>query len=585
MSQLNVPSPVTETPDAIDLSPRQRQVLRLLRDGASNKAIASELGIGLGTVKQHLVVLFRKLGVTNRTAAIAKSLDLPNDGPTRPTAVAPQGSTRLERRPVSVLSILVQSPPAPAGTDDAALRKRVHQAFSDIAYDFGAVFFTHEGGRCDMIFGIRQARRHDALRAVRAAYAVHDRLHRGHDSRHGVHAAVACGTAVVSTEPSGAWSGESLSGPVIAAAQNLVRTTADGHITIDGTARGMIAYLERAIGDDVPGDLLFDSPPLWRCRPVGAAPLIGRVRERETLRARLYRLRGGAAGVVRLTGETGMGKTALLNDFHRFADGESVPVSRFAAAIPDSQPAVTAAGRVEAIGADGDDGLLTPPEVAQSLRRRGLKKPRIVILDDAHLLGDDAASALADIILAYARRPVLFVIAHRGPDPFRHTALDDGETVALGRVDDDTARAIVAAHAGDDAPFLPWAVRMAAGVPGFLTQIADYLSVAGVAEEPSPNLMPPLTLFSMIAERLEALGLDRGLLSTLVRIGAPCPMTRLTEVCVTMDNPTEALRRLVSAGVVSVDEAGRVDIRHPLVGWVARATAVSPETPNKEGAA
>ena len=45
-------------------------MLRLLGEGKSNKVIARELGITEGTVKVHLLAVFRALNVRNRTAAV-----------------------------------------------------------------------------------------------------------------------------------------------------------------------------------------------------------------------------------------------------------------------------------------------------------------------------------------------------------------------------------------------------------------------------------------------------------------------------------------------------------------------------------
>ena len=45
-------------------------VLRLLARGLPNKAIARELGVSEGTVKVHLLAVFRVLDVRNRTAAV-----------------------------------------------------------------------------------------------------------------------------------------------------------------------------------------------------------------------------------------------------------------------------------------------------------------------------------------------------------------------------------------------------------------------------------------------------------------------------------------------------------------------------------
>lgn len=54
---------------AMLLTPRQRQICSLLRQGMSNKLIAAALGIGEGTVKNHLSDIFRVLNATNRTQA------------------------------------------------------------------------------------------------------------------------------------------------------------------------------------------------------------------------------------------------------------------------------------------------------------------------------------------------------------------------------------------------------------------------------------------------------------------------------------------------------------------------------------
>ena len=52
------------------LSEREKQVLRRLADGQSNKDIASGLGITTKTIDKHLEKIYEKLGVTSRAAAI-----------------------------------------------------------------------------------------------------------------------------------------------------------------------------------------------------------------------------------------------------------------------------------------------------------------------------------------------------------------------------------------------------------------------------------------------------------------------------------------------------------------------------------
>ncbi len=52
------------------LTPQQSKVLSYLHQGLLNKQIAYELNISEATVKAHITVIFRKLGVYNRTQAV-----------------------------------------------------------------------------------------------------------------------------------------------------------------------------------------------------------------------------------------------------------------------------------------------------------------------------------------------------------------------------------------------------------------------------------------------------------------------------------------------------------------------------------
>ena len=59
----------TTSSAAADLTPRESEVLALVRDGLANKQIARRLGISERTVKAHLTSTFQRIGVADRTQA------------------------------------------------------------------------------------------------------------------------------------------------------------------------------------------------------------------------------------------------------------------------------------------------------------------------------------------------------------------------------------------------------------------------------------------------------------------------------------------------------------------------------------
>ncbi|MFI6074637.1 alpha/beta fold hydrolase [Actinoplanes sp. NPDC051343] len=66
--------PAKERPARTSLTPRERDVLRLLPSGDSNAEIARRLGIAVHTVERHLAGLYRKIGARGRADAVAYAL-------------------------------------------------------------------------------------------------------------------------------------------------------------------------------------------------------------------------------------------------------------------------------------------------------------------------------------------------------------------------------------------------------------------------------------------------------------------------------------------------------------------------------
>src|SRR5437899_8109340 len=65
------------------LTSRERQILRFLSEGASNKEIAKALSVSVSTIKAHLTKIFRKLGQPDRVRlalyAAALGLQMPQE--------------------------------------------------------------------------------------------------------------------------------------------------------------------------------------------------------------------------------------------------------------------------------------------------------------------------------------------------------------------------------------------------------------------------------------------------------------------------------------------------------------------------
>jgi DNA-binding CsgD family transcriptional regulator len=65
------PRPAADGADQQALTPRELEVLALMAEGASNKAIGKRLGISIHTAKFHVGQVLDKLDATGRTDAVA----------------------------------------------------------------------------------------------------------------------------------------------------------------------------------------------------------------------------------------------------------------------------------------------------------------------------------------------------------------------------------------------------------------------------------------------------------------------------------------------------------------------------------
>lgn len=65
----NRKTPSNAAQTEVKLTKRERQILKLINDGATNADISAELGVSEHTVKSHLYNVYKKIGVRNRLEA------------------------------------------------------------------------------------------------------------------------------------------------------------------------------------------------------------------------------------------------------------------------------------------------------------------------------------------------------------------------------------------------------------------------------------------------------------------------------------------------------------------------------------
>jgi class 3 adenylate cyclase/tetratricopeptide (TPR) repeat protein len=243
-----------------------------------------------------------------------------------------------ERRVVSILFVdLIGFTERSDNADPEDVRRALVPFHTRVKLDierFGGTLDKFIGDAVMGVFGSPVAHEDDPERAVRAALAVLDSIAdlRRDDPAIAVRIAVNTGEAVVSFG-AGPQVGEAVAGDVVNTASRMqALAPRDGVIVGEATHRSCRALFE--FEELAPARVKGKAEPVRAWRVLGerseedadlAVPFVGRARELELLRDLLARAaREGAAHLVTVIAEPGLGKTRMLAEFRRDVGNDAV---------------------------------------------------------------------------------------------------------------------------------------------------------------------------------------------------------------------------------------------------------------------
>ena len=542
-----------------ELSQRQHQILKLLQAGKVNKEVAQELGIGLGTVKQHLVAIFKKLNVSNRAMAVSHGMEILHEQENRGTTL-PMADL-LECRPCVVLSIAL-----PQDANHTAV-KLMYGSLAAMASANDAVFLARNGNAGDIIFGIQRVTEYDLAIALKTARAVYDDLLAMEaQMTETVAAETGCaeklrgcltaGVAFASMKRFGGWTGEAIVSATIASARELLNDVSPGQFVFDSTALDLIELFGIRGTQELSSAMLFRE--LKNLHWTGSRKvyhLVGRDAELAQLYAALTDAAKGNGKLILVEGEMGMGKTRLCDAIAKLCLKHEGRVA-FCRSLP---PVLGKCLYDTVSGAE-----CSAEQVAVSLRAKPGRCPELIVVDDFHLLTKDQQALLSAAGADAIEKGKLVIFSGRRgmrENAWHPPDADATETISLRRLSAQAIQVLVRNALGKGAikgraSKVQRIASIAAGVPLFAVELARHHEAGQLA----------LPLRVAINARLDSLRLDRNLLREVAKntVG-----TSLQEVATTLGESVDALCQQVvhamAAGVLTYSADGWLSFNHPLL--------------------
>lgn len=532
-----------------ELSQRQLQILKLLQAGKVNKEVAQELGIGLGTTKQHIVAIFKKLNVSNRAMAASYGMEIFHEQESRGAAL-PMADL-LECRPCVALSIAL-----PQDANHSAA-KLMYGSLAAMASANDAIFLARNGNAGDVIFGIQRVTEYDLAVALKTASAVYDDLSKMDDNlaeaglAGKLRGCITAGIAFASMKRYGGWTGEAIASAAIASARELLNGVPPGQFVFDPTALDLIELFGIEGAQQVSQTMLLRE--LDNLRWTGsrrAYQLVGRVTELAKLYAALSGAAKGKGKLILVEGEMGMGKSSLCEAISKLCLNQEGKAS-----FCRSLPPTLGNGLYDTVKVEG----CSAEQVAALLRAKPDRFPELVVVDDFNLLDKEQQMLLSAAGEDAVGKGKLVVFA--GRRGMHENISHPSETINLRRLPAQAIQKLVRNALGKDSiegrtNKVQRIASAAAGVPLFAVELARHHEMKQLS----------LPLRVAINARLDSLHLDHHLLREVAKSAVGADME---EVAVTLGENIEVLRqqmeRAVAAGVLSCSADGWLSFTHPLL--------------------
>ena len=526
------------------LTARQQQIFDLMQAGKVNKEIARNLGIGVGTVKQHIVALFKKLQVSNRAMAVSRGMSL-QQGQENRNASLTAAEGIMERRPCVVLSIAL-----PEDANPRAVRV-LHGIMAALAFDNDALFLARKGNAGDIIFGVQRVTEYDLIKALHTAQAVFNDLS-ALDSvlANEVRGGMTAGLAGASMNRFGGWTGEAIASAAIAASRDLVQDAAPGHLAVGLPARDLMQAFGIGSKQKISDMLPFSGLDTLRWTGERSAyGLIGRRAELAELEAALGKAKKSRGRLIYLEGETGMGKSRLCKEISESCALQGGRVSFFRCL-----PLATSS---EDIFNTLEENVHSSEEVVELLDTPVVQLPDLVIVDDCHILSRGKQLVLEEAAARAAAKGRMVILAGRRSAD----GLPRQSSILLRRLPIDAVEALIREVLGGKAAKVRSSgihsiAQAAAGVPLFAVEMARHFGDEVLA----------LPLLVVICARLDNLRLDRELLRRVAR----------SDGCLTLEKAvalmgddvvslSQSVESAVAAGVLTLGAEGGLAFNHPLL--------------------